>query len=537
MSLFLRTLRGPFTLLLALAVLGLTACTPQSSGPGPETSEPPPPPSSDPPTGAVPFTLALEAFSIDGLPGLHSFAAAGTADQLVLLAGRTNGLHGFAPSRQAAEFPSFPKEYANDTVYVVNLTTGTLLGQAKVTALPQPYVNQLTASNTQYWLEDGFLYIVGGYGPDPATGTLVTLPYVTVIDFAALVSTVTAGGALDATFAAANMTSVQQLAAAITGGDVQVFGGQMLLAYGHRFDGEYTPGGGQALQQYSNSVRVFTFNASRGTDSIEATVEYQGSVPDTTTGLSPDNPYHRRDLTVKPAFNPQGDQRIAVYGGVFKGGRQEGYVHPLYIDPGTSFGIAVSEDTDATQWLSQYDCATIQLYSATAQAQYSTFFGGISFYYWDPACACLKHDPVDIFGKGVDGLPFINSISTFKVTAQGSTQYLHQGATFPPATAQPVCVDATNQSVPAQYLGAETKFFTATGVPLESNGVIPLDQVQAGALGYLVGGIAAHCDPGDVRCYASTQGASCASSLLYRVVINPAAATPTVELVAPVEDS
>src|SRR5260370_36429748 len=36
---------------------------------------------------------------------------------------------------------------------------------------------------------------------------------------------------------------------------------------------------------------------------------------------------------------------------------------------------------------------------------YTTFFGGISQYYWDAATKSLKHDELNL-SQGIDGLPF-----------------------------------------------------------------------------------------------------------------------------------
>jgi hypothetical protein len=491
-----------------------------------------------PSTADVPYSLDLQAFTIPGYPGLHSFAMAGSPGQLVLLGGRANGLHGFAPSAEAAQAPSFPRQYANDTVYVLDLVNKKVLGQAKVTGLPKPYVNQFLATNLQYLLEDGFLYIIGGYGPDPTTGTLVTLPYLTAVDFNALVKTVTTGGALDAAFAQANMASFQHPALAITGGDAEVQGGSVLLLYGHMFNGEYTSnGGGQVQQEYSNSIRVFSIQASRGPGGVQLQASYTGSYPTVTSGMDPDNPFHRRDLTVKPALDPTGTPRIGVYGGVFKGGKMQGYVTPLYVKPGNNVGLAVDEDKTASQLLSQYDCATLQIYSKSKGAMYSTFFGGISQFYWDPSCNCLKGDAVNLSTRPSDGLPFISSVSTFRVTSTGSSQFLHQGAAFPPAGAAPACPGTSGGTVTAQYLGAETKFVPATGLP-STNEVILLDNLNGkSVLGYLIGGIAAWCPPVNGQavpnCYASGQGTTCASNQIYQVTLDPATATPTVLLAPP----
>ena len=241
-------------------------------------------------------------------------------------------------------------------------------------------------------------------GTIPKRVRLVTLPYLTAIDFDALTQAVAAGGPLDDAFAKANMANSPHPAFAVTGGDFARLGNSFLLIYGHRFDGEYTPGGGPAFQEYTNSVRVFSVSTSRGASGPELAVSFKGSVPQVTSGMAPDNPFHRRDLTVKPALHPSGAPRIGVYGGVFKGGRMEGYLHPIYIASGAAnvpsgiqgLGINIGEDTTALQLLSQYDCATLQLYSASTSSMYSTFFGGISYYYWDKSCQCLKNDPPDI---------------------------------------------------------------------------------------------------------------------------------------------
>lgn len=490
----------------------------------------------------VPYTLTLDPFAVPGLPGLHSFAYAGEPSRLVLLAGRTNGLHGFAPSREAAEFPSFPREFANDTVYVVDLPGGRLLGSAAVGGLPAPYAQQLQSSNPQ-WLEtDGWLYLIGGYGEAPGSPEgLITLPWITVVDLEALISTVSGGGALDQAFADAHMASVEHPALAITGGEAEALDGRLLLMWGHRFDGEYAPGGGQAYQEYSNSVRVFTVAASRQGSGVALDLDFLGTVP-ANTQRPPDNPYHRRDLSVRPAVDPSGAPRIAAYGGVFKGGRQEGYLSPLYVTAGggaagpgcvAGLGIEVCEDTAAVQLLSQYDTATVPVWSASRGAMYTSFFGGISGYYWDPACSCLKRDAVDV-ANGIDSLPFVDSVSTLRVTAGGSEQLLHVGQSFPPAGGAPECA-GSGGPVAARFLGAEGHFVTAAGVP-DEDGVLDLDAIAAPTVvGYVVGGIAAWC-PGDApSCYASTQGGSCASNLIYRVTLDPGTPAETVPLTAPAE--
>ncbi len=496
-----------------LALLGSCGSTP----PAPSAAGAPPRAAAD-----IPFQLTLSGFSIAGVPGLHSYVMAGTADKLAIFGGRLNGLHNFPANNTAPTQPAFPPNFANDTVYVLDLTNSKLLGKAAVSGLPPAVQAQMKANNAQYSLRNGWLYVVGGYG-GRQLGTLNTA---TAIDFQALVETVSTGRPLDTAFAAANIAQATHPSLAITGGDLEPMGNNFLLAFGHQYNGQYTPAGSLAYQTYSDSIRVIALQASRAGGKAALTLAFVGAVPPVGTAQDPENPYHRRDLTVKATLNSSGQPRVTAYGGVFKGGRMEGFLNPMYIDPaGASPGIAATVDTATAQLLSQYDCGTIVLADKT-NTLYTSFFGGISYYYWDAASQSLRHDNPDI-SKAIDGLPFINSVSTLKQPPSGAgQQYLHVNETFPPAGAAPACPSGSS-STPAQYLGAETKFALAPGVATASGGVIRLEGItQPAAIGYLAGGIASTAPYG-------ANGTTCASPLFYRVTLHPAQATQTVKLKAP----
>jgi hypothetical protein len=155
---------------------------------------------------------------------------------------------------------------------------------------------------------------------------------------------------------------------------------------------------------------------------------------------------------------------------------------------------------------------------------YTTFLGGISQYYWDSTTNSLKHDTQDI-SKGIDGLPFINSISTLVMPTSNDTgtQYLHVGQTFAPSSAIPTCSSGGQ----APYDGAESKFVIASGVQQTTPGVLQLNSLTGvTVVGYLVGGIAS------TQPY-SANGPTCASSMFYTVTINPTQPTNTIQLQAP----
>lgn len=488
-------------------------------------------PSASPSPGAaadVPYSITLAGFSIAGFPGVHSAVVAGSPEKLLVFGGRRNGLHGFPGGHDAAKGPAFPKTEANDTIYALNLTTKQLLGSASVGTLPVKIANQLKATNLQYEILNGWLYVMGGYGQDPQKGSLTTLGYVTVINFDALANAVINKQPLDAAFANANIVQFDHLALAITGGDLELLpdgsgGNLFVLAFGQQYDGEYTPGGGLVNQNYADGVRLFKFAGSPKPTSIN----FVASIPNPPgTQMDPENQFHRRDLTMKASVDTSGNRRLVAYGGVFKGGRFEGFVNPVFVNPGANT-VTVTANTSTSQLMSQYDTAAIQLYDSTAKIIYTTFLGGISQYYWDSTTNSLKRDPVDI-SKGIDGLPFINSISTLKMPTSNDTgtQYLHVGQTFAPSSGIPQCSSGTS-TVAAPLGGTETKFVIASGVQQVTPGVITLNSITGTPIvGYLIGGIAATTP-------YSANGVTCASNMFYTVTLNPTQATNTVPLQVP----
>ena len=528
-------------MIVLLAVVGaVMACIPPHFEPEPEP---------EPGAGDVPYRLILEPRTVEGLPGLHSVAYGVHDGTLVMMAGRVNGLHGFAPSREAAKAPSFPRDKANDTVYAVDLAAARLVGQATVNDLPKAIADQLRATNTQSTVLGEWLYIVGGYGSTLDDKSLISLNQALAIHLPSFIDRLAAGGPLDLDFAREHLYVgvPENETMNVTGGDLQTLDGKFLLTFGHRFDGLYTPGGGGVRQEYIESVRVFDLEMTDDTDVDglrQLKITYLGQEPnpgfDQNMGQviagkepqapgatynipqDPDGPYHRRDLPVRTALDPSGQARIAAYGGVFKGGRMEGYVEPIYITPDASrkAGIALEVDTSAAQLMSQYECPAVAVYSASRQAMYTTFYAGISQYYWDEASGTLKHDAVNMMKSPPrDGLPFINTVSTFRVTADGSAQYLHDGELFPPAPL--ACGEHT-----AAYLGAETIFAPVAGVATE-NEVILLDEVtEPTVIGYLFGGIAST-GPYPV------DGVTCAAAALYEVRLDPGEATETTKLELP----
>ncbi len=114
-------------------------------------------------------------------------------------------------------------------------------------------------------------------------------------------------------------------------------------------------------QVYSDGVRVFQFTYPANSAKPSA-VNFMTAVPNPPgTQMDPENPYHRRDYTMKPSLDASGKRRLVAYGGVFKGGRIEGFVNPVFIGSGSNT-VTLTPNTNTSQLLSQYDTAAIQLF-------------------------------------------------------------------------------------------------------------------------------------------------------------------------------
>jgi hypothetical protein len=494
----------------------------------------------------VPYRLTLKAFTIEGLPGLHSVAHTVYDNKLVIVSGRKNGMHDFLARREAGTVWSFPPATANDHVYVVDMGTPPkrpkLIGSASVASLPLRIALQLRATNTQSFTKDGWFYIVGGYGATADGNSMTTYDQVVAIDLAALIETVKNGGKLDAQFARQHMRAGDHPALAVSGGGIaQITGDKILLVFGQLFKGLYTTDGSVAQQEYSQAVRMLSlsFSTETGQDQIPGIkVKYEGKCPDPPQDQpqpTPDGPYHRRDFTLASVPGPGGESRFGVFGGVFKGGRMEGYVHPVYITTYGSVncitgrmesGFQVEEDTGSSQWLSQYEGAMIPVFDQMNAAVYTTSFGGISQYYSDAKTGILKHDAID-FSKDppVDGLPFINSVSTLRVGLPTNGEFLHLDQQFPPIGGEPLCVVGTGAVATAPYLGTNSWFVMDNRMPSYDDALRLNQIVIPTVVGYIFGGIASTLPyPGK---------ATCASNLVYEVTLDPNKATRTVELQPP----
>lgn len=539
-----------FLLTLSLALL-TSGCKPPPTPPKPTPIEVTPkpvadeatPPSSDetqPPdisASTLPFSVELQApFTFDGVPALHSYAYA-QADvegtKILLVTGRKSGLHGFEAPTPANPADSFPRQDANDRIWVID-PQNQKVWSLEISALatmdpPLPATidtYQWQSSNALTCQLGDKLYIVGGYGFSPkaqTTGKNITFGALTVMNVTDVIKAVMAQQSI-----APYVSQVADPRLKVTGGDLLPYFGslpmdsaaadsttdtaapapsqQFCAVFGQSFDGLYSvsvAGTGTLFRQtYTEQFRVFSVNApANATESLS--ISNYNAYPTTFLGsLTPlefdgypwaeyiqVRPYHRRDLNVVAALSPTGQRRIGVYGGVFRPGRFDAYLEPIYIDqvisqnytregvPNSYQSFTPGVDHKFQQLLNHYKCASLPVYDPASGQMTTVFFGGISNYRYDAATNQLIKDPIKRAPSGrpiVDGVPFDRTVSSLVVRKDSTSA----GYVLP-------------ISMPG-FLGTEAELLIDPSIPQDENGVIRLDKLTGPTkIGYIYGGIQA----------------------------------------------
>lgn len=403
----------------------------------------------------LPFTLQIEKSSFSLPVGLQAYVSAIYKGKWILIAGRTNGLHGFANVGN-----NFPESYQNTFVYVIDPRTGNVSCRSladQSSGLSPTEIDTLSVTSAQSFQKGAILYIVGGYGINSTTGEMETKSTLTALNLKGLMKWVEKG-----------KPHVSKIMRQVADPLLQVTGGFLfqnsshdpfLLMLGQNFTGLYTDSSNGA---YTQQIRAFRLKDDGKNLSV---------IPQETTGIISD--YRRRDLNIVPVIRRNKFAYVA-FAGVFT--LQSGvWTVPITIFPdGSSVESNPADPQTFKQAMNHYNCPSFGLYSAHAKEMYVVFPGGISY---------------GFFSNGVfqtdSEIPFINQVTTVKIDSNDQySQYL--------MTSEYPFIASTGTNPGNQLLfGASAQFFPASHIPLFRNGVIQLDKLPHKPIdiGYIVGGI------------------------------------------------
>ena len=425
--------------------------------------------SSEPSPAPVPFAIeASENVTAEfpGSPRLQSFSFGQWKGRWVFIGGRVSGYH--AVGGRSAEFV---RADANRDVWVIDPTVKPARTyHVAVDQLPQKFapVRAHWTSTAQLYFQDGpDLYICGGYGQNE-DGKWTTFDVISRVSLPDLIEAVMKGRLPAESISYGRSPLVQSTG----GGLMKLADGYFYLVMGHSFEGSYTAFEGQgernsseAAQTYLNEIRKLTIqNPTDGSLSVTLVERFRDETE-----------FHRRDLNVTQFVTPSG-LGFAAYGGVFTPQTQVSYSKPIY-------GLTQARpavDSSFDQKMNAYTCALLLMYSETARAMYTTFFGGISRFSWNPVQHVYEEN-ARTGNKGesvyLDGLQWSDQISTIQKSGGETIETVH---------AQPL----------PGFIGAGAVFIPADEVPRArpDTDILAFDSLQKKKtfVGYIYGGIRAY---------------------------------------------
>lgn len=389
-------------------------------------------------TNDLPFTISIEDITPANWPGLHSFAFAEWEEYWIIVAGRSNGLHGFFP------FTGFPEQTANNQIWVLDPVSGDFWHKG-LEELDIMVAAALQSSNPQYVQQADKLYIFGGYGMNPETEQFVTFDQLTAIDLPLLVEAI-----LEDEPIASAVNSIVDERIRVCGGEAHQLGDWTFLVGGHNFSGLYSQNGTATFtQEYTNEIRKFQLTTSP--EGLPVIAEYEAFK---------DDEFHRRDLNVGPCILENGAEGLCAYGGVFRPDADLPYLNPIYIQENS---IEVNEDYE--QLMSHYTCPILPVYDVAQNEMHSVFFGGLSYHTFDMETQSFEQNEL---------IPFIPSFTLMSRAADGTYQERVLNTAFD------------------ELLGTNAKLVLVEDLPLSSEGVIDLNSIaQPQRVAYIYGGIKA----------------------------------------------
>ncbi len=405
------------------------------------------------PADTLPFTIDIEVAPFSLPTGIQGYVCAMYSGKWILLAGRTNGLHGFDNSGS-----NFPPNFQNTTVYVIDPKSGSSMSRdLSESGLAPAVIDCLSVVAAEFFQQGDTLYVVGGYGKVTGNPLLnETKSTLTALDLNPLLLWVK--GSLSNLNGAVRQVSDPYLQ--VTGGDLYQANPHtpFLLTLGQNFVGNYTPG---STGLYTQQIRPFWIVDEGDTLFIlplDATTTYAD--------------YRRRDLNVVPIMRHNEPAYIALSGVFTLAGGV--WTVPITIFPdGLSFEPDPTAATTFKQAMNQYYCPTASLYSTKKEEMYIVLPGGLSYGYFSGSNFETDQE-----------IPFINQVTTIKIDAQDRcTQYLMSGE-------YPYLVSTGTNPGNQLLFGAEAQFFPAENISLYYNRVIQLDAItKPTVIGYIVGGI------------------------------------------------
>ncbi|MBK8955244.1 MAG: T9SS C-terminal target domain-containing protein [Saprospiraceae bacterium] len=385
-----------------------------------------------------PFSISIEPFKIPGLGGIQSFAFGRHDGKWLIVGGRLDGLH------QRQPFASFDLAGHNNQIFVID-PVARQKWSAPLSSLTAGIREQLKSTNMEFYQQNNFLYLIGGYGYSETLGDHTTFENLTAIDVPSVMKAI-----IDGRDFTSFIRQIRDPLFQVAGGRLEKIEDVYHLVGGQKFIGRYNPMGpahGPGFEQeYTNQIRKFKLMDNGTTITI-----------DHLPGFTDEQQLHRRDYNVVPQILPDGQFGLTAFSGVFQKQVDLPFLNCVNIDA-TSYAV----NDNFVQHYNHYHCANIPIFSAFGNEMHTIFFGGIAQFY--DSSGILVQD---------NNVPFVKTVARVTRTADGSMAEYKLPVELP------------------GLLGAGSEFIPLENLPRYENSVLKLDDFPNGVthLGYIFGGI------------------------------------------------
>jgi hypothetical protein len=420
------------------------------------------------------YEVELVPFEIPQLGGLQSYAFGTYENDWLIIGGRLDGLHRRQP------FASFDEAGNNKEIIVANPASQEVW-KYPLAALPANLRKQFSSTNIQFYQDEDYLILTGGYAYSPSVGDHITFPYLTILHIPSLIEQVKSGQVDANTILQSEHENFR-----VAGGSLAKIEDTYYLVGGNKFMGRYNPMGPNHgpgfIQEYTNEVRKFKVDL----DNPE-TVEFFPPIHD-------ERHLHRRDYNLLP-FIYQGEYGLMAYSGVFQPTADVPWLYPVYID---DEGITPYESF--SQYFNHYHCASLPIYNEASQSMNTIFFGGIAQFYKDNDLLVQDND-----------VPFVTTIASVSMDKEGNLNE-----------------QVLNTEMP-DLLGASSEFIFTDDAVIFEDGILDGDELDDAFkhIGYIYGGIKSSLPN---IFFINTGTESTATNTIFKVMVKRVETTQTQDL-------
>jgi hypothetical protein len=409
-----------------------------------------------------PFDIYIEPIDIQGVGGLQAYAFGQHNGKWLIVGGRLDGLHRRQP------FAAFDVAGNNNQLLVIDPVSHEKWS-SPITSLSINLQEQLSSTNMEFYQAGRYLYIIGGYGYNNATGSRKTFDNLAAVDLPSVINAI-----IEGTSFSSFIRQISDPQFAVTGGHLKKINNTYYLIGGNRFDGNYNPMGNPTyVQVYTDAIRKFILSD----DGLNITITHLPSMIDEAN-------LHRRDYNAVPQILSNGAEGITAFSGVFQHGINLPFLNCVDID---SVGYTVNNSFQ--QYYNHYHCPVLPLYSVSNSEMHNVFFGGIAQYY--DSSGILVQD---------NNVPFVKTVARVTRHANGTLAEYKLPVEMP------------------GLLGAGAEFIRLEQVPQFKNEVIKLDDLNSDStmVGFIYGGI--HSSAENIF-FSNTGAQSIASRQLFKVYV------------------